>query len=114
MAGVEKEDQSWMALAKLGGIKQALVIAPTQVTKEALESEQTRQRHTARWSGKLGHVDAMMAISQTPEEKEQGIQRISLMLHRHEEFFEEASCIILQNLNVGQAHLDSERQERRE
>ena len=114
ISGVEKEDQSWMALAKLGGIKQALVIAPTQVTKEALESEQTRQRHTARWSGKLGHVDAMMAISQTPEEKEQGIQRISLMLHRHEEFFEEASCIILQNLNVGQAHLDSERQERRE
>lgn len=113
MIGVEKEDQTWMALAKLGGMKQALIMAPTQVTKEALEAEQTRQRHTARWSGKLGHVDAMLALSQTEEEKEQGIMRISVMVHRHKDFFEEVNCIVLQNIDVGQVHLDSERQERR-
>jgi len=112
LAGVEKEDESWMALAMLGGVRDALVVVPTQVTKEALEAEQTRQRHTARWVGKLGHVDGMMALSQTPEEKEMGVMRISWMLHRHEDFFEEASVVVLQKLDAGQPHLDSEKQRR--
>ena len=113
ISGVEKEDRTWIALAQMAGMRKALVIAPTQVTKDAMEARQVTSKHTARWVGKLGHVDAMIALNQTSEEKEMGVMRISFMVHRHEDFFEEANCIVLQNLALGQVNLDSEREIRR-
>lgn len=111
--GVDKEDRTWIALAQMAGIRKALVFAPTQVTKEAMDVRQVTSKHTARWVGKLGHVDGMLALNQTPEEKEMGVMRISWMVHRHEDYFEEANCIILQNLALGQVNLDSQREVRR-
>lgn len=105
--GHEKEDRSWIALSQLAGEKKALVIVPTQVTKEGLEAFVLRTKHTARWSGKLGHVDAMLTINQTEEEKHCGIMRVAIMEHRHAEFFETDCCTVLQNLKTAQVHLDS-------
>ncbi len=108
MTGVQKEDESWMAMARLAGEANALVVAPTQATGDALEAKTVTSKHTARWKGKLGHVDAMLAISQTDEEKVAGMQRISKMMHRHNEFSEEQTVTILQQLALGQGLLDSE------
>jgi hypothetical protein len=105
--GHEKEDRSWIALSQLAGEKKALVITPTQVTKDGLEAYVLRTKHTARWSGKLGHIDAMVTINQTEEEKRCGIMRIAIMEHRHAEFFETDCCTVLQNLKTAQVHLDS-------
>jgi len=112
ISGVDKEDRTWIALGQLAGIRKVLVFAPTQTTKDAMEARQTTSKHTARWVGKLGHVEVMLAMSQTKEEKEQGIMRISTMMHRHEDFNEDLSCIILQNIKVGQTLLDSQREGR--
>ena len=109
--GVEKEDRTWIALAQLAAERSVLVVAPTQATKEAMEAQQVTSKHTAKWIGKLGHVDGMLALNQTEEEKLQGVMRISWMVHRHEEFHENASCMVLQNLKLGQANLDSEMQQ---
>jgi hypothetical protein len=105
--GHEKEDRTWIALSTLAGEKHALVVAPTQVTKDGLEAFMLSTKHTARWSGKLGHVDMMLTINQTEEEKRSGALRIAIMEHRHHEFYETASCIVLQNLKTAQVHLDS-------
>ncbi len=106
--GVQKEDLTWMALARLAGEQKALVVTATQVTKDALGADNVKLKHTARWIGKLGHVDAMYTLNQTDEEKHNGIMRIGTMVHRHFDFSESKQCAILQNLNVGQALLDSE------
>ena len=105
--GHEKEDRSWIALSQMAGEKKALVIAPTQVTKDGLEAYVLRTKHTARWSGKLGHVDMMLTINQIEEEKRCGVMRIAIMEHRHAEFFETNCCHVLQNLKTAQVHLDS-------
>jgi len=109
MQGVSKEDEAWMCLARLAGRRKALVVTPTQVTKEGLEATQVTQRHTARWVGKLGHVDAMLTLNQTSEEKRKGIMRVGVMAHRHEDFDEGDSVTILQQLTLGQVHLDSQK-----
>jgi len=106
--GIQKEDRTWIALAQLASERAALVIAPTQVNKAALEANLTKESHTARWIGKLGHVDAMLAISQTEEEKRMGRSRLSKMLHRHMEYDTGSTITLLQKLALGQVHLDSD------
>jgi len=106
--GIDKEDRTWIALSQLAGERHALVIAPTQVTKSGQDAIKLKTEHTARWVGKLGHVDAMLTLNQTSEEKTSGVMRIGVMLHRHNDYNPEATVTVLQQLNVGQANLDSE------
>jgi len=107
LIGVEKEDRTWIALSQLAAEKKALVVTPTQVNKEALDAVQVRQSHTAKWVCKLGHVDAMIALSQTEAEKKAKVIRISTLLHRHNDCGDE-TCMVLQNLDAGQMVVDSE------
>lgn len=108
LKGIEKEDETWMTAAQLASKRRALTIVPTQVTKDALTAAMTTQKHTAKWVGKLGHVDAMLAMSQTDAEKRRDIIRVSIMLHRHRKFDENAFVTLIQKLDSGQFHLDSE------
>jgi replicative DNA helicase len=105
--GVQKEDETWIALSQLAGERKALVLTATQLTKEGQDANTVSVQHTARWSGKLGHVDAIYGINQTPKEKDKGIQRINTILHRHQPFSETEQCVVLQNLDIGAIHLDS-------
>jgi len=107
-SGVEKEDITWMSLAQLAGERQALVVTATQVNKAGQNAESLSIKHTAKWIGKFGHVDAMYTINQTEAEKEEGVLRIGTLAHRHKEFSTKQQCTILQNLSIGQVHFDSE------
>jgi len=107
MKGIEKEDEIWMSLAKIASERKILVVAPTQLNKESLNAKQIKSSHTAKWVGKLGHVDAMLALNQTEAEKDIGLMRISIIEHRHKKFLETDNCYILQKYEAGQAHLDS-------
>lgn len=106
-AGIEKEDATWIALAQLAGERHALVVTPTQITKDGQKTKLIGVEHTARWSGKLGHVDAILGINQTDEEKDKGVQRLNIIMHRHEDFNPMAQCMVLQNFDIGAVHLDS-------
>jgi hypothetical protein len=57
---------------------------------------------------KVANVDLMVAINQTEEEKRSGCIRVSVIAGREEEFDQKRSCIVLQNLELGQVCLDSE------
>lgn len=107
LKGVEKEDEIWMALARIASERKILVVVPTQLNKESLDAKQIKTSHTAKWVGKLGHVDVMLALNQTKAEKELGLMRVSILEHRHKEFLENDNCYVLQKYKVGQAHLDS-------
>lgn len=105
--GIDKEDRTWIALAQLAAERHALVVTPTQVTKSGQDAVKLKVEHTAKWVGKLAHVDAMLTLNQTSEEKTNGVMRVGVMMHRHNDFNDEM-VTILQNLTVGQANLDSE------
>ena len=106
--GFQKEDRTWIALSQLAMERNTLVITPTQVTKAGQDATQVGVKHQARWVGKLGHVDVMLALNQTEKEQNKGIMRVSTIAHRHEKFSPSHNCIVLQNLDLGQPHLDSE------
>jgi len=106
--GVDKEDRTWIALSQLGAERHALVVVPTQVTKSGQDAETLGVEHTAKWVGKLAHVDAMFFINQTEDEKKAGVMRMGTMMHRHLEFNQKDTVTLLQKLMVGQANLDSE------
>lgn len=106
--GVEKEDLIWMNLARIAGERKILAVSGTQLNKESLDAVDITQKHTAKWIGKLGHVDVMMTLNQTEEEKGMGVLRVGVMAHRHEDFYESDKVTILQNVKLGQIHLDSQ------
>ena len=107
-SGVEKEDITWMSLGGLAGERNAMVVTGTQATKAALDVKNVKAKHTARWIGKLGHVDVMLTLNQQEEEKKAGVMRIGIMEHRHRFFLENQTVAILQKLGAGQVHLDSQ------
>jgi len=106
--GVEKEDETWMSLARLAGERNCLVVTGTQATRQGLDVKTVTHKHTARWIGKLGHVDMMLTLNQTPEEKVEGAMRIGIMEHRHAFFVEGLDVAVLQKFGTGQVHLDSQ------
>ena len=108
LVGVQKEDESWMALSRLASEHHALVVTGTQVTKEGQGVKTLGHKHTGRWTGKLGHVEVMLTINATDEEKDNGVMRVGVMDHRYKEFNENDTVTVLQNLKLGQVHLDSE------
>ena len=108
-SGVEKEDRTWIALAQLASELHNAVIVPTQVTKAALDAQTIKEKHTARWVGKLGHVDAMYAMSRTEREIADGVMRFSCIDHRHRKFDPNEEVLVLQTFDAGVVMLDSAR-----
>ena len=101
-------DDTWKSLARLAGERQALVVTASQITRAGTDKKQVRLIDMALWVGKTAHVDVFYALNQTPEEKAEGVMRVSLLAHRYADFNENANCAILQNLTHGQVCLDSE------
>ncbi|KKL72584.1 hypothetical protein LCGC14_2083440, partial [marine sediment metagenome] len=90
---------------KVGGIK--TISFGEQVTRKGLDASSLKEKHMARWIGKLGHVDALYGINQTSEEKRRGFSRINTLAHRHRDFDPDRECCLLQQLTAGQVHLAS-------
>jgi hypothetical protein len=76
--------------------------------KKTLEKKNVKAVDIAEDIRKVAHVDAMYSLSQTPDEKDNGIMRISVVAHRWKDFNENSQVIVLQNLATGQVALDSE------
>lgn len=100
-------DDIWKSLGGLAGERHALVATGSQVTRGALSLASISQDSVAGWVGQLAHVDVMFSLNQRPEEKKRGIMRIKVLAHRHKEFYENESCLVLQQLKTGQPSLDS-------
>lgn len=105
--GIDSHDDNWKCLAGLAGERKALVVSPTQVVRSALKKKSVAQDDVAQWVGLLGHIDAGFSLNQTDIEKAEGVMRYNMMIHRHDDFDERASCIVLQNTNYGQFYLDA-------
>jgi len=56
----------------------------------------------------LAHVDIMMSLDQTPEEKEKGVWRTGVLEHRWKRFNKRRQVMMLQQLELGQPIIDTE------
>jgi hypothetical protein len=100
-----KEDDRWKLLPKLYSFTKSLLITATQAKSsdgEFMSSENQRG-----YKGKSMHVNKMIGISQTPEQKRDGIIQVNVTESREGKFYIDRTCHVLQDLSSGQAHLDS-------
>jgi replicative DNA helicase len=106
--GRDRYDETWKMLKNMAATRHCLVVTASQSNKKTLEKKDTKIVDVAEDIRKVAHVDAMYSLSQTPDEKDNGIMRISVVAHRWKDFNENSQVIVLQNLATGQVALDSE------
>ena len=100
-------DESWKLLARLAGEYNVLVITATQANKEGHSAGVLGSTHQAGFYGKNQHVNEMVGLNQTPEEKAQGIIHYGITEARSQAYTPGKMCTVLMDLKAGQTHLDS-------
>lgn len=103
-----KIDEIWKTLKRLAMEKHCLVVTGTQTNRGALSKKSVSQEDTAEDIQKLGHVDLLLTLNQTPKEKEAGLMRVGILAKREGDFSTLKQVAILTNLKTGQFLLDSE------
>ena len=106
--GRDAINTTWKALKSLSQKRNCLVVTGTQANRDSIEKLRVTQINTGEDIRKLAHVNSMMVLNQTPWEKKLGIMRIGLIAHRSIFFDEMTQVQVLQALDMGQTHLDSE------
>jgi hypothetical protein len=79
-----------------------------QSNRKSISKKSLEQEDTSEDIRKLAHPDVVAAINQTPEEKEMGVSRVNIIVHRHNEFTFSGEVIVLQSFALGQPFLDDE------
>jgi hypothetical protein len=104
----DEVDIVWKGMKAMAQKHHAIVFSATQAGgKDVMERESLRQKDVAWNTELLGHVEMMLVINQTQQEKEQGVARLALSASRHDDFNIGNQIVILQQLAVGQTLLDS-------
>lgn len=106
---LDQIDETWKMLGQLAAERKCLVATGWQGNRGAIYKNKMDQESVSEWIGILGHVDVAMTLNQTKEEKRNKQMRIGLIGHRHKDFDEDEGCVVLQQADLGQMELDSER-----
>jgi hypothetical protein len=108
LVGRERTNETWSTMKGLSDEKHILVVTATQGTRKSIDKKSMEATDTSEDIRKFAHIDMMYAISQTKQEKREGVMRISVVGARDEDFDEFRQCLVLQNRTLGQVLLDSE------
>ena len=100
-------DTTWKRLAQLASERNCIVLTATQGTRAAIRKRNTDSTDIGEWIGILGHVDIMLTLNQTPDEKESKVLRVGVLAHRHEDFNENQNALVLTNFGAAQSFADS-------
>jgi len=87
--------------------KHCLIVTGSQSNTGRDDSKVVRSGDFAEDIRKKAEVDIAFSLNQTPEEKDQGIMKISPMKIRDDDFSVSQQCIVLQQLKIGKPYLDS-------
>lgn len=100
-------DEAWKLLARIAGEYNVLVVTATQANKAGHKAETLDSTHQGGYYGKNQHVNTMVGINQTAEEKEMGIIKYGITEARSQHYIPGEVCTVLQDFKSGQAYLDS-------
>lgn len=101
-------DWAWKRAKGLAGERHALVATVLQSNRASITQKSVQQENTSEDIRKLAHVDVMLGLNQTPDEKKKGVMRISTIVHRHKGFQFGKDVMIAQGLDIGQPLLESQ------
>jgi len=107
LIGRDRIDHTWKLLKGLAETRKAWVLTPTQSNREGADKGLLSETNTGEDIRKLHHVDVMLTINQTKQEKAQGYARIGQLKARWEDFDPLQVLMVLQHLKTGQTNLDS-------
>jgi hypothetical protein len=89
-----------------------LMIIPSQTNREALEKAYLSKKDFAADIRKLANVDLVVALAQSRDLARENRMRITALAARSDE--DNISCMVSQNIRIGQAVVDSWREKRKE
>lgn len=101
------EDEKWKLLAKIAGQTNALVITATQANKAGHTTDVLTAEHQGGFYGKNRHVNLMVGLNQSSDDKEKGVMNFGITEARSVEYIPGQMCAVLQDFKTGQAYLDS-------
>ena len=94
---LDQIDTTWKQLRRLSQERHCLVVTATQSNAKAYELNGgglLARKHFGGRKTKLAHVNGMLGINCTPEEKEIGVARINWIVRRHDYFSEKDCCLV--------------------
>jgi replicative DNA helicase len=106
--GRERLDETWKMLKNLADTKHCLVATASQSNRGSFSKRSVTQVDIAEDIRKVAHVNYMISLNQTPEEKNESVIRVGLIAERDGMFDEYKHALVLQQLTLGQVCLDSE------
>lgn len=107
LTGRDRYDDTWKMLGNLADTRKVLLFTATQTNRKSFDKRNVTETDTSEDIRKVAHADLMLTLSQTTLEKIQGLVRIAVVAGRDEEFINTRHCVVLQNLSLAQAYLDS-------
>lgn len=108
VTGRERLDETWKTLKNLSDSRHCLVMTASQTNRGSFDKKNVTQTDIAEDIRKIAHIDGGIALNQLPNEKRKGVMRVALIAGRDIDFDQMKTCIVLQNLQLGQVLLDSE------
>lgn len=102
-----QENHKWKGLRRMSQDWHSLVITASQADADSYDKKILSLKNFSEDKRKYAHVTMMIALNQTPEEKREGIMRISQLLVRESDFDMKRTVKVLQCLNNGRPFLGS-------
>jgi hypothetical protein len=106
--GRERSDETWKMGKNISSSKHCLHFTASQSNRASFKKKNVTQIDTAEDIRKIAHADGVLSLNQLPQEKRDKIIRVGLIAERDGEFDEYKTCMVLQQLELGQVFLDSQ------
>jgi hypothetical protein len=103
----DRLSEDWKNMKRWAGEHRALWLTATQTNRMAIDKTTISQKDIAEDIRKLAHVDVMVGIHQTDDDKTKGLSRLSVLANRHRKF-DKRQVMILHQLDLGLPYIDSE------
>ena len=111
--GIEKKSNNrddlnvkWEALRTIGQQRHVLMVTASHTNKSTLMRD-CRADDVVEDSRRLNHLTLCIGINQLQEDKDNGVQRLAVLIDRVEEFNPSKEAVITQCLTIGNTCLDS-------
>lgn len=99
-------DATWKNLKRLAQSRHCLVVTATQTNKQTLKRK-VEEGDSSEDSRKEAHVDTMIGLNQSVEDKEARVMKLGLTAKRHGHYNTKVMVTVLHCFDIGRPYLDS-------
>ena len=108
ITGRDRIDETWKTMGRLADEHHCLVISASQSNRKSFDKKYIEVTDIAEDIRKVANSDMFISLNQTKDEKREGVVRVNVISDRDSSYDTHMSCLVLQQLDLGQVCLDSE------